>query len=295
MPPPLKIYWWSPLRPVATVVSEIRHHSAAWIRLGVKGGSSLSNYGDELNRPLFEALTNRSVTWATIRDADIVGVGSVLLPVLSSGGTARVWGSGLSAPPDRPPDLTHEQKERILAVRGPLTRAALGLSAGTPIGDPGLLAPSLIPPRRSIDGARLVIPHFTVFNTAAGVRKVERLQRAGFRIVLPTWEPKTVIEHIAAADAVYSSGLHGVILAHAFGRPATLFRFADAHTALPFKYGDYFESIGVDQPRVCLWHQLLDSGVVRDSTHEATGEDRAIRPFVARRIDELLESGRAFT
>ncbi|MDF2994254.1 MAG: hypothetical protein K0S37_4768, partial [Microbacterium sp.] len=119
--PPIDLYWWTPTRSVATLGSELRHHAPAWVRLAVQHRRTLSNYGDVLNRILVETVTGRPVRWREVDAAQLVAVGSVLVPYLLRGGTGQVWGSGLSKP-EGFPNPEPEAGSRFLSVRGPMTR-----------------------------------------------------------------------------------------------------------------------------------------------------------------------------
>jgi len=283
------LYWWSPRRSATTLASEARHHARAWARLSLRGGHPMTNYGDELNRILVREVTGRAPEWRAIDKADLVAIGSVLVPYLQRSSEALVWGSGLSDPTGVTP-LTTADQARFLAVRGPMTRDALGLPNTTPLGDPGLLAGQFLAPRKKNSTGTIVIPHFTVFNSRAGTRKLRSLQSMGYRIVLPTLSPQAVISAIAGADTIFSSGLHGVILAHSLGKGATLFRFDDSPKEVPFKYRDYFQSIGVTNARVHLWHELTDAATARELSEESRAEIEHSRPTIKVRSAEVLNS-----
>lgn len=282
MTSPLRAYWWSPRRSARTLVSEVRHHAAAWARL-TKVGDLLTNFGDELNAPLLEALTGRPVVWTPLRDAEVVAVGSILAPYLQSNSHALVWGSGIHDPGAAA--LSGLDRSLVLAVRGPRTREALQLSDAVPVGDPGLLAGSLLGHARARGKMPILIPHLTVFGSRLNVSRLRAIRAAGVRIVPPTLPPLEMLATIAEASQVFSSGMHGLILAHSVGRGATLVRFNE-QLSVPFKYGDYYASVGVDSPRVVVWRSLLDQ-VARDRAQDlAEAEMHAI----SARVDAIKSS-----
>lgn len=138
---PLKLYWW-------------------------RDGPGCGNFGDELGRLICEELSRRPVQHASPQEADLIAIGSILEPWFwreRSNETFRgvLWGAGrmLARVPMAFP-LAH-----VAAVRGYGTRRRLGMAthANPVVGDPGLLAPLLLPSLLRV-GRRWplgVIPHWS--------------------------------------------------------------------------------------------------------------------------------------
>jgi pyruvyltransferase len=133
---------------------------------------------------------------------------------------------------------------RVRGVRGPLTletfrRAGHDVSSLRFVGDPGLLIGRLFPDLTTVpheNGRVVFIPHYR-----------ERFQLRSsrrFQVVDIDASAHDVAVEIRRAEFVHTSSLHGLIWAHALGRPARLVTPA-AGEAL-YKYEDYFLSI--DQP-----------------------------------------------
>lgn len=146
----------------------------------------------------------------------------------------------------KPVDVPTAQKVtlRVRGVRGPLTleafrRAGHDVSSLRFVGDPGLLIGQLFPDLADVtheNGRVVFIPHYR-----------ERFQfrsNRHFRVVDIDASAHDVAVEIRRAEFVHTSSLHGLIWAHALGRPARLVTPA-AGEAL-YKYEDYFLSI--DQP-----------------------------------------------
>jgi hypothetical protein len=256
----VKLYWWSPRRDVRAGWVEMRASCGTWIRLRARGGRLLSNFGDEMSPLVLRAL-GYDVAWAPLESAEVTGIGSLLDLYMwaRKPSCSVVWGSGLRAAPlPEVRDAVLGSVRDFVAVRGPRTRDALGLPVGTTLGDPGLLAPALIEgSRRPRQTRPVVVPHYRVLATAQGRSEVKALSRSGFRIVMPNENPFDVIGAIACAAVVYTSSLHGLIVADALGIPAVLLRFrGPALSGEPeFKYLDYFESVE-SAPRWIDVHQL---------------------------------------
>lgn len=244
----MKLFWWSPRRDVRAAWVELRSNSATWIRLRAGGGRLLSNFGDEMSPLVFRSL-GYDVTWAPLDSAEVTGIGSVLdLYTWARKPTSSVvWGSGLrTVPTPETRDAVLRSVGRFIAVRGPKTRDALGLPLNTTLGDPGLLAPALVDGFTLRRGSRaVVVPHYRVWANPQSRGHLKALAAQGCEVVMPNEHPIKVVRAIGSAAIVYTSSLHGLIVADALGVPAVLLRFSGPqHSGEPeFKYADYFESV----------------------------------------------------
>lgn len=286
----LNAYWWSPRRSPRVLAAEVRAHGSAWLRLLNPPSRAFTNYGDELTGLVLSETFGRSVRWAPLGREDVAAIGSILVPYFANGGRGLIWGSGLNQPIVTP-DRAARVRERFLAVRGPRTRAALGLDGAVQLGDPGLVVRTLRPrsPRRS---GKVLIPHFTVYRTAQGRRKISELVAAGYRVAEPTLDPAVMIDTIGSAESVVSSGMHGVILSHSLGTPASLISFADEVPAEPaFKYLDYHDSVGLDA-RISSWSDFLDDSRAAAEIDRARQDIELVSPTIDSLVEGLLAAAR---
>lgn len=126
----------------------------------------------------------------------------------------------------------------IRAVRGPLTREVflkLGHKCPEVYGDPGILMPLIYQPEiKTKSHDFMIIPQYTTEN------EVRKYFPDDSIISMNTNDYKSVIDKIVTCDKVYSSSLHGIILAEAYGVPAVFFRGIPA--VIDFKYKDYYAS-----------------------------------------------------
>lgn len=228
------LFWWNPRRDARSFASEMRHHSRAWREMRRSGGRWFANFGDELSRVAVEEATGARRRWATIGRADLVAVGSILELHFQAPGTARIWGSGLREPSKFVPP---HAISGVIAVRGHMTRRAMGLAAGTPVGDPGLLVRSLFT-RPGRTAGVVVIPHFSAFNSSVGRSLIRELKATGARIIPPSAPVALVCTAIASAEHVITSSLHGQVVSDALGVPVTLASFGATREPLE-KYLDY--------------------------------------------------------
>ena len=81
-----------------------------------------------------------------------------------------------------------------------------------------------------------VIPQYTTEN------EVRKYYTSNKIISMNTNDYKSVIDKIVSCEVVYSSSLHGIILAESYGVPAVFFR--GIHPIIDFKYKDYYASTG---------------------------------------------------
>lgn len=215
--PPLKLYWWN-------------------VR---------ANFGDAISRHLVSHVSGREVVWASPEECELFAVGSLMVFVRRSMGPARqaagkpwLWGTGCVGPMRR--DFLGGV--RIASLRGPLTAEILGLGPHA-FGDAALLLPRIVervaPEKR--EGIGIVAHH----------SKIERYRDSGLladgsvRLIDVTLDdPLEVVRQIASCRAVYSSSLHGLIVADAFHVPNYWLNPDGNHANSRFKFYDYAASVG---------------------------------------------------
>lgn len=182
----------------------------------------------------------------------IVGLGSI---ITASAPGAYIWGSGFQNP---------DWKFRggiLCAVRGVYTAnrlVELGFSKCNVYGDPGLLLPLLYQPLVKKKYKVGFIPHLKEFDS---VSKFVENFRCGHCINLCTDKIEETIDEILSCEYIFSSSLHGLIVAHAYGIPALFFQYTHKGEGL-FKYNDYFSSVGIP---VYEPIQLLESTILTES------------------------------
>ena len=233
--------------------------------------SDIPNMGDQLNALVIERCFGYDVMPTIPLKADLCGIGSGLgLLGVRPGGKREaafasrrhplyVWGTGFIR--NGSDDVLPRVGVDYRVVRGELSRrrveAALGRPLDIPTGDAGLLAPSLL------DGPvekryRLgVIPHFRE-------RGDERLRRLASlapdsTVIDLCAPPLEVIRQIASCELIFSSSLHGLIVADAFGIPNMHVRASGALIGDGFKFDDYYSGYGVHHDGIDLSDGGIDS------------------------------------
>ncbi|WP_241147984.1 polysaccharide pyruvyl transferase family protein [Lacinutrix jangbogonensis] len=205
-------------------------------------GKTKENYGDLLGLYLVEKISDKKVVWANPSKFSIanffnpiyVTIGSILTQVTTN---CIVWGSGIIS-------KDYKIKEaKFLAVRGPQTRAHLlsqGFNVPEIYGDPALLLPRFYKPEIKKKYALGIVPHYKDFSFIS-----EKFGNDdGVLIIdLLTNDIEETTNQFLQCEAIVSSSLHGIIVAHAYGIPAVWQKFSNDVFGDDIKYQDYFESI----------------------------------------------------
>lgn len=202
--------------------------------------TKIPNLGDELSPYLVSKLSGREVRRAEA-DTDpsaLFAIGSIIGRTRFA--TQVVWGSGFIS------DVGKLKTQPICtAVRGPLTLARLGLAQNIPVGDPALLMPDIYRPEgvgQDIDIG--IIPHHI---DLAGFQARFRPDGGASHMVLniATADVEGFIDQLLRCRFVFSSSLHGVILAHTYGIPALWMELSDKVIGGGYKFRDYFLSVSI--------------------------------------------------
>lgn len=209
-----KVFWWSPPAPFG---------------LSFLGRE---NVGDALGPALVERILNdQGLDIARIRKPKLLSIGSVMHFAKNHD---TIWGTGVNGKIDQ--NFLSFQTLDVRAVRGPLTREVLrakGIHAPEVYGDPGILV-SRYWPKGPYHGKKLFVPHMR--------EPLDLATRLKWHILSPLKPLNEFITIISGASIVYSSSLHGIVIAESFGVPAVLIRNTSGET--PFKYDDYYAGTG---------------------------------------------------
>lgn len=185
------------------------------------------NFGDILSPWLLNAL-GHEVHWVHVGYPNKVMAGGSTAGLIHAGD--RVWGVGILSDQD-----SVEQDAEYFAVRGPLTGAKVGC---TVYGDPGLLCSRILPmgvqPTKEVG----VIPHYTDYKKF-DVGEADQIN-------IMTSNPRTVISSCLRYERIIASALHGIIVAHSYGRPAGWWRPSDNLAGDDSKFEDYAQSVDIE-------------------------------------------------
>lgn len=150
---------------------------------------------------------------------------------------AVIWGSGVNSfgHVGRIALQKNYRRLDIRAVRGPITAQVLrenGYICPQIYGDPAILLPLIYPGRRPEKKKQyVVIDHY-----------MKRKMTGDDRLSIRTGDYRTFLDKILEAEVVYSSSLHGIILAESYGVPAVFLRQGMEEELL--KYYDWYFATG---------------------------------------------------
>lgn len=189
------------------------------------------NFGDDINPALFSLLADRPMRLQTNRDhPHFLGMGSILEKATAH---SVVLGSGFL----RPPPAKVVTSARIVAVRGKLSREALGAGDEILLGDPMVLLDQVFRPTPGKRHALGVVPH------VSEVAAFRRRAKPGLRVIDPAESPWKVVEAIASCERLMSQSLHGLIVADALGVPNLWLAPSASMAGGEFKFHDYFSTL----------------------------------------------------
>lgn len=177
----------------------------------------------------------------------------------------------------------------IVCVRGPLTAELLDKQGITPpkrFADPGVLAPILFKNTVTQKHKIGIVPHYHDANSAW----IKHCKKQGFPIIDVFAKPEKFFRKIQQCEVILSSSLHGLIFAHAYGKPAVWIELSDKVAGNGFKFFDYYESVGVkskdvksirivessDPNEISKLAKFADHTLLRETMEESIFETRKI-------------------
>ncbi len=203
---------------------------------------AVPNFGDAINPLIVGHVAGRVVKHIGARRADLFAIGSIMQMVKRTQNVAReegeklcVWGTGLLKP-----IFGHDFLDNVelALVRGPITAALLKREMKQ-FGDPGLLINEALP----FEGTRIdrigVVPHYTLVDDPELLAFVA--SDPAYVLIDPRDDAADVCLQIASCAHVFSSSLHGLIVADAYGVANT---WIEPKGQSWLKYLDYAASVG---------------------------------------------------
>ena len=203
------------------------------------------NFGDSMNPMLLERLFGVHATWAPLECAELMAAGSVIQGITPVARKRQrpihVWGSGFIFGDEPAPPLSSVFYH---AVRGKNSATMSGIAGLTVYGDPGLLASCVVEKPRIVRKAIGFVPHLW-HRSDPVLRDLIIASSALFIDVCAN--PLDVIRQIASCDFIFSSSLHGLIVADSFGIPNCWLTADPALLGGRWKFNDYYSVFGVER------------------------------------------------
>ncbi len=208
-----------------------KNKGVKWITVG-------QNFGDFLSLVVVDAILKKKKLKTALQSSDkkLLAIGSILHFAKDND---VVWGSGVNGKIDLEKHKFINLDVRM--VRGPLTKKFLenkGINVPQIYGDPALLIPFLFPElkRKIQKGKTILIPNLNDLNF------INTKELNGVKLVSPLGSWKKIISEIITSELVFTSSLHGIIVAEAFGVPVKFLLPVGGENL--FKYEDYLEGTG---------------------------------------------------
>lgn len=202
-----------------------------------------SNYGDGISEFIVNELFCDKLKIVNIHDkhdnTHYLTTGSVLC---LSNDHSIVWGSGFIHAVSRV-----KGKPDIRCVRGPMTRAKLieqGIHCPEKYGDPAVLMRDIYSPKAEIKYKYGVIPHYADTNHPV-IKDLTSRNNTLFIDIMSAETPFKLIDEITQCEVIYSSSLHGLIMAATYGKPCVWLKLGNKLIGGRFKFDDFFASVDV--------------------------------------------------
>ena len=228
-----------------------------------------NNWGDDINIYFLEELLNKNIliknTSYLFRFLPITNyscIGSII--GRSTDRYSIVWGSGLISE-----NTIVKHPLKICSVRGPYTRQALinqGLDCPPVYGDPALLVSRFYKPLHKKRYRIGIIPHYSDENNQFLKTYVSKHDDVLLISMSNYTNWREIPDAICSCDCIFSSSLHGIIIADSYGIPSARLVFSDDIVGGDFKYRDYYASVN----RTYVSPIVINSDLDLDSLNPTT-------------------------
>lgn len=215
--------------------------------------ASKTNIGDMITPYLLKWI---GVDSKVSLNPELIGIGSILGFDNLKGKKCKVWGSGLLNEADTPFNIN---PNLYFAVRGQLTAWKLKLDNIT-LGDPGLLVSKYYTPKVNKRFKYGIVTHCTDY------KYIKKLAGNDFPYPIINADIgtnseqaiKDFLDKLNECEFIFSSSLHGLIFAHAYGIPAI--QFTNIHNICKhdpkvisqndFKFKDYYTTLDIKYNKI---------------------------------------------
>lgn len=230
------------------------------IKLHYFNPAGIRNFGDQLSPLIIKELFNVNANYANVRNADMIAIGSVIQEFLVSKPNIikelklllkpklHIWGSGIISPEHK--NLSFRKKVVVHALRGKLTKSIVENILGKnldsiTLGDPGLLASSLMTEMPKKQYKLGIIPHYVDVNNPILHKLISVNSRCN--VIDVSIDPVRFLNEVARCDVIISSAMHGLIAADSLGIPNMRFKVSSDITGGDYKFLDYYSSFNINE------------------------------------------------
>lgn len=225
---------------------------------------SKPNLGDQLSPVICKMVSGCEIVHSKVGQCDLLAIGSVLDRVKEHIFAKRIhiWGSGFIRPVAR-----HKTRHFVAAVRGKKSAEILTNVEVKALGDPGLLTDMLIPGHGSI--AKLhkvgIVPHYIERENPAMLAFLKQNPQVKFIDIFSGIDD--FLKQLASCEFIFSSSLHGLIIADSLGIANCRFRLSNEIVGGDFKYEDYYSIFANPIPKPVTL-DMFNNELIRRLTDE---------------------------
>ena len=235
---------------------------------------NMSNFGDALNPIIFKRLLNIDIYYADLKDAYVVGIGSlgdmclmdshntnfIKKPIFMFSTGIGFEEGGFFHNPDILLPERLKRNVKCFATRGKLTDARfakmLGHKTGAVIGDGGLLVNKLIDKSKISPKYDLgIVPHFADKDNIIFRQIADTIPNSV--ILDPTVGVDKFLHDLCECRAVISTAMHPLIACDALRIPNMWVRISETTTSR-YKFHDYYSAFGLDKEPMDLLNTKFD-------------------------------------
>ncbi len=203
------------------------------------------NWGDELNYYLAKELTDKPIfnlpNLLIPQKDNIMAIGSIVESHTNK--HSIIWGSGAMYGGDK---KLPAKPKKVLAVRGPLTRAYLlsqHIDCPMVYGDPALLLPRFYQPQTVKKYKLGIIPHYVDWDSEY-LHEIKNDAEVKIIRFQNYCDWRSVIDEICECELIASSSLHGLIVSDAYRIPNVWIKLSNKISGGTFKFHDHFAAVG---------------------------------------------------
>lgn len=202
-----------------------------------------NNWGDQVNPYLISKMANKPVRKTQLKNTKhMTGIGSV---ITTANENSIIWGSGFIS---KDIQLKVDNID-VRAVRGYLTKSRLedeyNIIGDFALGDPVVLIKEFYNPKVTRDKKIGIVAHYKDKELPV-IKKMIELGCGLINIQSDSIE--SFIDDILQYEYVFSSSLHGLIVADTYGIPNVRFVLSDMVVGGDFKFLDYYSTTDIKSP-----------------------------------------------
>lgn len=224
-----------------------------------------NNFGDVLSAKIVEQASGQSVEWVSLKEADLVALGSLgervikkrlRRYVLKGFQPLKVWGTGFLAPGPTKSDRFLD----VYALRGKLSAARIQTKSTVVLGDPGLLSSYFWPSASFSRKGILCMSHTHDEGSQSWVDAIKRAfpeHEISQISICSNWEE--ILLKISQSLFVVSTAMHPLIVAASYNVPFLWISSGTLiHSGADYKFKDFFSVFSSEPMSIDLTSLVLD-------------------------------------